>query len=100
MIPCKRTNNVKLQSLLLLTLLAGPAAAMDIPANWTAPVEPFRVVGNVYYIGTADVEQKGAARRAGAKENPFIAPGEYLDFVESSRKAFERSLANQTQPAK
>ncbi|MGK2857054.1 MAG: subclass B3 metallo-beta-lactamase [Thermoanaerobaculia bacterium] len=46
---------MKLQSLLLLALLATPAAAMDIPSSWTAPVEPFRVVGNIYYVGTAEL---------------------------------------------
>lgn len=46
---------MKLQSLLLLALLATPAAAMDIPSSWTAPVEPFRVAGNIYYVGTAEL---------------------------------------------
>ncbi|MCM2313609.1 MAG: subclass B3 metallo-beta-lactamase [Thermoanaerobaculia bacterium] len=46
---------MKLQSLLLLALLAVPAAAMDIPESWTTPVEPFRVAGNIYYVGTAEL---------------------------------------------
>lgn len=28
------------------------AAHAERPANWTRPVEPFRVVGNIYYVGT------------------------------------------------
>ena len=28
------------------------AASAGIPASWTRPVEPFRVVGDVYYVGT------------------------------------------------
>ena len=27
----------------------------NFPANWTKPVEPFRIVGNVYYVGTEDL---------------------------------------------
>lgn len=46
---------MKIQSLLLLALLAVPAAAIDIPESWTAPVEPFRVAGNIYYVGTAEL---------------------------------------------
>jgi metallo-beta-lactamase class B len=46
---------VKLQSLIVAILLAFPAAAMDIPANWTTPIEPFNVVGNIYYVGTAEL---------------------------------------------
>ena len=32
--------------------LAGPAAA-EQPANWTAPYPPFRVIDNIYYVGSA-----------------------------------------------
>ncbi|MFA6955246.1 MAG: subclass B3 metallo-beta-lactamase [Thermoanaerobaculia bacterium] len=46
---------MKLQSLIVAILLAFPAAAMDIPANWTTPIEPFNVVGNIYYVGTAEL---------------------------------------------
>jgi metallo-beta-lactamase class B len=28
---------------------------MDIPASWTTPIEPFNVVGNIYYVGTAEL---------------------------------------------
>jgi metallo-beta-lactamase class B len=28
------------------------AASAGIPADWTRPIEPFRVVGDVYYVGT------------------------------------------------
>jgi metallo-beta-lactamase class B len=46
---------VKLQSLIVAVLLAVPAAGMDIPASWTTPIEPFNVVGNIYYVGTAEL---------------------------------------------
>lgn len=34
--------------------LTGPATA-EIPAEWTKPVAPFHVIGNIYYVGTADL---------------------------------------------
>jgi len=46
---------VKLQSLLVAISLSLPAAAMDIPASWTTPIEPFNVIGNIYYVGTAEL---------------------------------------------
>ena len=39
--------------LLVACLLAMPLAAMD-PA-WTAPFPPFRIAGNLYYVGSADL---------------------------------------------
>ena len=39
---------------LSLTLVATVALA-EVPASWTAPVAPFRIVGNVYYVGTAEL---------------------------------------------
>lgn len=42
-----------------LLLVAGlwmtVVAAAETPSAWTEPVEPFRIIGNVYYIGTADL---------------------------------------------
>ena len=29
-----------------------PAAAADSPASWTKPIRPYRVVGNIYYVGS------------------------------------------------
>ncbi|UZK67116.1 subclass B3 metallo-beta-lactamase [Sphingomonas sp. M1-B02] len=44
-------------ALLLGAALAGPAAAQDdwakIKAEWNQPMAPFRIVGDVYYVGTA-----------------------------------------------
>ena len=37
---------------LSIALLGGAATAQG-PANWTAPTEPFRIGGNLYYVGTA-----------------------------------------------
>jgi metallo-beta-lactamase class B len=51
---------VKLAYLALgLALLASPTAAQApaapsaLPASWTQPVAPFRVIDNVYYVGSA-----------------------------------------------
>lgn len=30
-----------------------PSSSDDMPANWKAPTEPFRIIDNVYYVGTA-----------------------------------------------
>ena len=37
----------------LSVALLGGAATAQGPANWTAPNEPFRIGGNLYYVGTA-----------------------------------------------
>jgi metallo-beta-lactamase class B len=41
-------------SLFALTC-ASSAQAFDVPAAWTAPQKPFRVIGNTYYVGTKDL---------------------------------------------
>ncbi len=37
---------------LTLSLAAATAAHADMPANWTKPIRPYRVVGNIYYVGS------------------------------------------------
>lgn len=37
---------------LIAAALAGPASSRDWPSEWTKSVTPYRVVGNVYYVGT------------------------------------------------
>ncbi len=39
---------------LLLFVAAAPLFAAN-PPEWTEPVEPFRIVGNLYYVGTAEL---------------------------------------------
>jgi metallo-beta-lactamase class B len=34
--------------------LTEPATA-EVPAKWTKPVAPFHIIGNIYYVGTADL---------------------------------------------
>jgi metallo-beta-lactamase class B len=45
--------NLMVPMALLLSLALQPNK--NFPANWTNPVEPFRIVGNVYYVGTEDL---------------------------------------------
>lgn len=40
---------------LLLTLVLSLNAAAENPTSWTEPIEPFRIIGNVYYVGTAEL---------------------------------------------
>lgn len=35
-----------------LAAVAAPAARADMPANWSKPIRPYRVVGNIYYVGS------------------------------------------------
>ena len=37
---------------LIAGLVASAAAPPPVPASWTAPVKPFRIVGDIYYVGT------------------------------------------------
>ena len=39
-------------ALAVVAALATPTLA-QIPTNWTAPFAPFRVIGNIYYVGSA-----------------------------------------------
>jgi metallo-beta-lactamase class B len=38
----------------------------NFPANWTNPVEPFKIIGNVYYVGTEDLASYLIATTAGS----------------------------------
>ena len=38
--------------LALLALAQAGAARADDPANWSKPIRPYRVVGNIYYVGS------------------------------------------------
>lgn len=41
--------------LLAVLFLAAQPAAAEVPAEWTKPVAPFHIIGNIYYVGTADL---------------------------------------------
>ena len=36
----------------------------DMRAKWNAPSEPFAIIDNVYYVGTADLPRSSSPRRA------------------------------------
>lgn len=46
-----------MRRLLLLLLVAAPLLAQKDPVSrsWNQPVEPFRIAGNLYYVGASDV---------------------------------------------
>jgi metallo-beta-lactamase class B len=43
----------RLALLALVALTTAARADYDVPKSWTAPTPPFRIVGNIYYVGTA-----------------------------------------------
>lgn len=47
----RRAAAILLAALSLSLALAGAAHADD-PANWSKPIRPYRVVGNIYYVGS------------------------------------------------
>ncbi len=40
---------------LLLALAAQPPARAEQPPEWTTPIQPFRIAGNLYYVGSKDL---------------------------------------------
>ncbi|WP_156400621.1 CAU/MBL1b family subclass B3 metallo-beta-lactamase [Caulobacter sp. Root655] len=49
----KRAASILLAALILATSVPGAMAlADDPPSNWNKPIRPYRVVGNVYYVGS------------------------------------------------
>lgn len=49
----KRTASILLAALTLATSVPGATAfADDPPPNWSKPIRPYRVVGNIYYVGS------------------------------------------------
>jgi metallo-beta-lactamase class B len=41
--------------LLVIALLSSVAFAQSTPASWNQSVEPFRIIGNIYYVGASDL---------------------------------------------
>src|SRR5690349_19007112 len=39
----------------LLGLLLASTAQAAVDPDWTTPIEPFRIVGNLYYVGSRDL---------------------------------------------
>ncbi|MGA2651056.1 MAG: subclass B3 metallo-beta-lactamase [Terracidiphilus sp.] len=43
------------RSILLFTLALASAVHLSADASWTTPFPPFRIAGNIYYVGSADL---------------------------------------------
>ena len=41
--------------LLLALLLATTSLSAEVPKDWTTPVDPFKIAGNLYYVGSRDL---------------------------------------------
>ncbi|MGA8739700.1 MAG: subclass B3 metallo-beta-lactamase [Terracidiphilus sp.] len=48
-------RNVPILSCALIVLLFAFPLAAQIPASWTKPFPPFRIAGNLYYVGSEDL---------------------------------------------
>jgi metallo-beta-lactamase class B len=48
-------HRVLLLTLLLVMSTTGDAQERSVPAEWTQHVKPFRVMANIYYVGTLDL---------------------------------------------
>lgn len=44
-----------MRRLLLALLLVRATAFADVDKDWTTPIEPFRIAGNLYYVGSRDL---------------------------------------------
>ena len=60
-----RTTRCRMAAALLLAV-AGPAAAQLDPPAWTRPAAPFRIVGDIYYVGSEGLAAYLIRTRAGA----------------------------------
>jgi len=49
------THRLPRLALVLAALLITLPLAAQIPASWTTPVPPFRIAGNLYYVGSEDL---------------------------------------------
>ncbi|HEY7700281.1 MAG TPA: MBL fold metallo-hydrolase, partial [Vicinamibacteria bacterium] len=41
--------------ILLIALLLAATETPDIPPEWKEPIEPFRIIGKIHYVGTAEL---------------------------------------------
>ena len=58
-------RGLKAVAIILAGMVASPVPAADPPA-WSAPVKPFRIAGNIYYVGTKGLAAYLIVSRAGA----------------------------------
>ena len=73
--------------LFLLVAMVGIAqpAIAEVPADWTKPVAPFHIIGNIYYVGTADL----AAYLIHTKDGDILIDG----TLEQNVPLIERNIA-------
>lgn len=73
--------------LFLLVAMVGIAqpAIAEVPADWTEPVAPFHIIGNIYYVGTADL----AAYLIHTKDGEILIDG----TLEQNVPPIERNVA-------
>jgi metallo-beta-lactamase class B len=58
-------HDVALHLSMTLSLLLAQQGGSGQPAEWTRPIEPFRIAGPLYYVGTADLASYLLATPAG-----------------------------------
>lgn len=82
--------DMKTPAALLMVLFATVVCAQKDPTSraWNAPVPPFRIADNLYYVGAADI----TSYLITTSEGHIV-----LDraFVEEKEKAFEAAVARQ-----
>lgn len=74
--------------LLALVLLPAPAACQADPTSrsWNQPVEPFRIAGNLYYVGASDV----AAYLIATPEGHILLDGGFVETVPLIRESVKK----------
>ncbi|MEJ7624060.1 MAG: subclass B3 metallo-beta-lactamase [Pyrinomonadaceae bacterium] len=79
---------MKLKALVILLLLAtvGMSQISEQDREWNAPVEPFRIIGNVYYVGAAEVTSFLVTTPKGH----FLIDSGYAETVPQIRANVER----------
>lgn len=74
----RQTCSLLLLSLALLRPAVSAAQADPTSRSWNQPVEPYRIAGNLYYVGASDITlflvttpegQGGAAPQRGGEES-------------------------------
>src|SRR4026207_2206324 len=91
-----------LSSILLLPFAARAQANPD----WHRAIQGFKIAGNLYYVGTADLAAsliatpQGNILINGNAVTPFIDPAGYRAYAAEREQAFEKELAKQTAAAR
>lgn len=78
----------RLASVLLLFLFPAMAACQADPASrsWNQPVEPFRIAGNLYYVGASDI----ASYLVATPEGHILLDGGFVETVPLIRESVKK----------